>query len=84
MVRKSGISKTDWSELFMLTRQAEGALLSGQLTETQSAIATTFLSLGMHVLDLNERLAEIETTGVAIADDAADKPLVISSENING
>lgn len=71
---KSGISKTDWSELFMLTRQAEGALLSGQLTDTQSAIATTFLSLGMHILDLNERLNQLEVAGT---DDATDKPLVI-------
>lgn len=50
----------DYSELFMLMKGAEQALLSDTLTDWQHANTTTFYVLASMILDLNVRLARLE------------------------
>jgi len=50
----------DYSELFLLVKGAEQALLSGQLTDWQHANTSTFHVLASMILDLNARLARLE------------------------
>jgi hypothetical protein len=50
----------DYSELFLLVKGAEQALLSGQLTDWQHANTSTFHVLATMILDINARLAKLE------------------------
>ena len=56
------MEQTDWLEMKELIRGAEGAILSGTLNEWQHASTSTFHILASALLDLNGRLARLEST----------------------
>lgn len=60
----------DWKRIEELSIQAGAALRSGQLNEMQGADAMAFHTLSLCLLDLNDRLARLESP--------PDKPLVIT------
>jgi len=60
--RSTNMSSLDWLEMKELIRGAEGAILSGTLNEWQHASTSTFHILATGLLDLNNRLARLEST----------------------
>jgi hypothetical protein len=60
----------DYSELRMLIKGAEKAIMSGTLNDWQHANTSTFHILASAVVDLHDRLARLEVT--------PDKPILIS------
>lgn len=54
------MDRKDYSELTLLLKGAEQALLSGGLSEIQHISTTTFHLLAQFILDLNERLSRFE------------------------
>jgi hypothetical protein len=64
------MDQTDYLEIENLLRGAAQMLVAGQLNDWQHANTSTFHLLATAVLDLNDRLARLETS--------SDKPLVIT------
>lgn len=60
---------TDYAQLAILLRGAEKALLSGTLNDWQHANTTSFHVLASAIIDINDRLAQLETS--------TDKSLVV-------
>jgi hypothetical protein len=52
----------DYSELRLLLRGSEKAIMSGTLNEWQHANTSTFHILATAILDLHDRLARLEVT----------------------
>lgn len=52
----------DYSELRMLIRGSEKAIMSGTLNEWQHANTSTFHILAVAIVDLHDRLARLEVT----------------------
>ncbi len=52
----------DYSELRLLLRGAEKAIMSGTLNEWQHANTSTFHVLATAIVDLHDRLARLEVT----------------------
>lgn len=50
------MDKEDWKRIEELVIRAGAAVASGQLTEGQNADAMSFHTLGLAIVDLNERL----------------------------
>ena len=65
------MNEIDYSELRMLLRGAESAIMSGTLNEWQHANTSTFHVLASAIVDLHDRLARFEVT--------PDKPLILGS-----
>ena len=65
------MDNNDWDRFYELYLRTCGAVASGELTENQLAMATSFQVLSQAILDVNERLAKIESS--------TDKPLVIGT-----
>lgn len=63
------MNEIDYSELRMLLRGSEKAIMSGTLNEWQHANTSTFHVLATAILDLHDRLARLEVT--------PDKPLLV-------
>ena len=63
------MNEIDYSELRLLLRGSEKAMLSGQLTDWQHANTSTFHILCTAILDLHDRLARLEVT--------PDKPILL-------
>lgn len=63
------VNELDYSELRMLVRGAERAVMSGTLNEWQHANTSTFHILATAILDLHDRLARLEVT--------PDKPIIL-------
>jgi hypothetical protein len=63
------VDKQDYLEIESLLRGAAQMIVSGQLNDWQHANTSTFHLLATAVLDINDRLARLETS--------TDKPLVI-------
>lgn len=61
----------DYDELKMMIAQARRGLDTGGLDPIQEVSAGMFFALGVYLVDLNDRLARLETP--------TDKPLVIST-----
>lgn len=57
------MGKIDWTELWMLRETATKALLSGELHEQWQHVSTsTFHLLSTYLLDINDRLARLESS----------------------
>lgn len=56
------MDKQDYLEIESLLRGAAQMIVSGQLNDWQHANTSTFHLLATAILDLNDRLASIETT----------------------
>lgn len=56
------MNEIDYSELRMLLRGSEKAIMSGTLNEWQHANTSTFHILATALLDLHDRLARLEVT----------------------
>lgn len=56
------MNEIDYSELRMLIKGSEGAILSGTLTDWQHANTSTFHILASAIVDLHDRLARLEVT----------------------
>ena len=56
------MDKIDYSELRMLIRGSEKAIMSGTLNEWQHANTSTFHILAEAIVDLHDRLARLEVT----------------------
>lgn len=52
----------DYSELRMLVRGAQSAIMSGTLNDWQHANTSTFHVLAEAILDIHDRLARLEVT----------------------
>lgn len=52
----------DYSELRLLIRGAQGAIMSGTLNDWQHANTSTFHVLAEAIVDLHDRLARLEVT----------------------
>lgn len=64
------MDEIDYSELRLLLRGANAAIMSGTLNDWQHANTSTFHVLATAIVDLHDRLARLEVT--------PDKSLVLS------
>ena len=69
----------DYSELLLLLKGAETALLSGELNDWQHATTSTFHLMAQFILDLNARLI-----GVAGAYPSTDQSMECTKEATDG
>lgn len=66
----------NWAELYMLNKTAEAAILSGELDELRHANASAFHLLSIYLMNLNDRLARLETT----SDQSEQSRIVVEKE----
>ncbi len=65
------MDQTNYSELVLLLKGAEKAILSGTLNEWQHANTSTFHILATTLVDLNDRLARLELSSNQSVENAA-------------
>ena len=61
-IGETNLNEIDYSELRLLLRGANAAIMSGTLNDWQHANTSTFHVLATAIVDLHDRLARLEVT----------------------